>query len=214
MIFKHTKIHLVACSAMLLFVTFFAEAACVPIADGVYVTDNNASVIGKDGNYANVLESLKKSDPKWAATTLGFFVAFVKKNDQVIFSRTIGNGLDDQYETLSIRAESSNSDACNANGGWTLLTTQYYPDYINFFGKPRGKARKLSEPVRVNLTLQPVEVNTLRIIACKSEVQEGGRWRAYNEYDSVDLCTNLKMRKLFNIRPDVIGRKEWRGAFD
>ncbi|MDW5419246.1 hypothetical protein R6242_21985 [Iodobacter sp. CM08] len=211
--FNYEKIHLVACSALLLSVAFFAEAACGPIVDGVYVTDNNASVIGKDGNHANVFESLKRSESNWAATTLGFSVALVKNNDQLIFSRTIGNGLDDQYETLSIRAESSNSTACNANGGWTLQTTQYYPNYINFFGKPRGKARKLPEPVRINLTLQPVEANALRIIACKSEVQEGGRWRAYSEYDSVDLCTNLKLRKLFNIRPDVIGRKEWKGAF-
>ncbi|AZN35345.1 hypothetical protein [Iodobacter ciconiae] len=211
--FNYETIHLVACSALLLSVTFFAEAACGPIVDGVYVTDNNASVIGKDGNHTNVLGSLKRSDPKWAATTLGFSVALIKKSDQLIFSRTIGNGLDDQYETLSIRAESSNSTACNENGGWTLQATQYYPNYINLFGKLRGKAKKLPEPIRINFTLQPVEANALRIVACKSEVQEGGRWRAYSEYDSVDLCTNLKMRKLFNIRPDVIGRKEWNGAF-
>lgn len=207
---RNNIIFLTLCSTFLL--SYPVQAACEAISDGVYVSDNNANLTGKEGQRSNVLESLKRSDPKWAATTLEFSLAFIKRNDQLLFSRTIGNSLDEQYETLSVRAQSSLSAACNSR--WSFQVTQYYRDYINFFGKPRGKARKLPEPVRINLILQAIEQNAVRVTDCQSEVREGGRWRAYSEYDSVDLCSHLKLRKLFNIRPDISGKKEWQGYFN
>jgi hypothetical protein len=213
MIMKAVKINFVSLCTVLLAHPIYAQTTCPPILDGIYVTDDNADEVGKEGKHENVLRLLKKIDPNWAATTLGFSVALLRNGDQLSLYRNIGNDLDEQHTNLSVRAEARSPATCDPSGAWTLQTTQYYPEELNFFGKPRRKAKKLPEPVRIQLWLEPIEVGVLRISDCKAEVQEAGKWRAFSKYDSVDLCLNLKSSKLFDIRPSVQGRKGWQGVY-
>ncbi|MDW5419210.1 hypothetical protein R6242_21790 [Iodobacter sp. CM08] len=198
--------------AMVPFISINSQANCPVFSDGVYVTDDNADSIGKEGVRENIIKIAKGGDSRWTATTFEFSTALIKKSDKLVFNTTIGNALDEKYETLSVRAETQLPSVCTGTGLWVLQATQYYPNEINFFGKPRGKAKKLPEPIRIKLTLQPLEAGVLRISDCKSEVQERGQWRAYSKYDSVDLCLNLKARRLFDIYPYVSGKNGWQGA--
>lgn len=213
MIMEAMKLNLASLCTLLLVSPVYAQTVCPPILDGIYVTDDNADEVGKEGKRENVLRLLKKIDPSLAATTLEFSIALLKNGDQLSLYRNIGNELDEQYTNLSVRAEARSPATCNPSGAWMLQATQYYPEELNFFGKPRRKARRLPEPVRMHLWLEQVEVGVLRISGCKAEVQEAGKWHAFSKYDSVDLCLNLKSSKLFDIRPEVQGRKGWQGVF-
>ncbi|MDN0073906.1 hypothetical protein QU481_03240 [Crenobacter sp. SG2303] len=189
-----------------------SEATCPTISDGIYVPDDTASEVGKPGKYENIIRNLQKTDQNLAATTLGFSVALLKNKGNLILFRTIGNDINEQYTTLSIRAE-YNHLSCTESDWWTLQTNQYYPEELNFLRKPRKTPKKLPTPLRMLVKIKSTNPKELEITGCKTEVQEAGKWRPYGKYDAVDLCTNLVSSKLFDIRPLVQGRPGWKGLF-
>ncbi|SCK21593.1 hypothetical protein [Vogesella sp. LIG4] len=208
-----TALNYISVFILLLTPVAHTQTLCTPIPNGIYVADDNADEIGKEGSRDNIIRLLKNTEKNQTATTFEFSVALLKNGDQLSLFRNIGNELDEKYTNLSVRAVASFPAVCESSGAWLLQTSQYYPEDLNFFGKPRRKSRKLPEPVRMFIWLESVELGVLRINNCKAEVQKNGKWTPFGKYDSVDLCLNLKSSRIFDIRPDIHGRQGWQGAF-
>lgn len=190
------------------------SAECKKINDGVYVQDLSFEGLKDGGRISRVLRLLDPAglNEKYLGTTGQFSSAIVVRNNMPIVYGSIGNSLDEAYETLAIAENAVLDTNCNGNFKITYSVTKYYHDAVKIGGIPNKKSYKIQDQERAELEGKVLEDGSFKIEKCTSYDFEINKWLKTKE-DRFYLCNNSEHSyKMFNIFPYLAGKKGWESA--
>lgn len=192
---------------------------CKIIKNGIYVLDDSYPRSGP-GKMSGVLEKLsaKGLDREILGTTGQFSYAFTIRDGQVVVSKSLGNILDESYESTSSAVNANMDVSC---GGTVKISFEfnkyYYPNYIKIGVIPKRNGKPLKRKLNIALQGRVLDDGNFIINKCSEKTmnyifdeKKWGEWNYINNSSSLfGLCSNPQNSIFFNISPFVAGKKEW-----